>query len=346
MIRKGINSEKTKMINRLLVLRMLCTQQTVSRVEITRQVGLAKMTVSNIIAELIANGLICESDSIDTGRTGAGRKQIGLRIASGAPLGIGVWMARDFSIAYLATLDLKILKQYRVDFRPQEDLDTVIGKVVESIEFLQEGTAQKILGVGLVSEGPLNPVTGVTFTVPERFGVEEYPLARALSERLDLPVFLQSEAAAGALAEHYYGAGRDCENFAYLGKGAKLAAGLVLEDNLVEGRHSFAGQIDPQGSDKPIPELLEEILPELCRVADPSLLLLGHGLTSMGEVETAALEAKLNAILDEPGRVPVKIEKAAFGGYAPTYGAVAALFRKIFVGELLYDELFPEGSSR
>lgn len=346
MIRKGINSEKTKMINRLLVLRMLCTQQTVSRVEITRQVGLAKMTVSNIIAELIANGLICESDSIDTGRIGAGRKQIGLRIAPHAPLGIGVWMARDFSIAYLATLDLKILKQYRVDFRPQEDLDTVIDKVVESIAFLREDTAQKILGVGLVSEGPLDSVTGVTFTVPERFGVAEYSLVRALSERLELPVFLQSEAVAGALAEHYYGAGRGRKNFAYLGKGEKLAAGLVLEDNLVEGRHSFAGHIDSLGSDKPIPDLLEELLPGLCRAVDPPLMLLGHGLTDMGEVEIAALEGQLNAILDEPGRMPVKIEKATYGGYAPIYGAVAALFRKIFVGELLYDELFSERNFR
>ena len=57
---KGISPQYTKQTNRLLVLRLLCSGQGLSRTEITRRVGLAKMTVSNITAELLRAGLIEE----------------------------------------------------------------------------------------------------------------------------------------------------------------------------------------------------------------------------------------------------------------------------------------------
>ena len=55
---KGINGEATKRMNRLLVLRLLCTVPGLSRTEITRRTGLAKMTVTNITADLIAHRVV------------------------------------------------------------------------------------------------------------------------------------------------------------------------------------------------------------------------------------------------------------------------------------------------
>ena len=86
----GLNSEQTKKNNRLLVLNLLCTMQNATRTEITNRIGLAKMTVTNITADLLANGLIYEKETIDPKRKGAGRRQMLLSLSPDSPAVVGV----------------------------------------------------------------------------------------------------------------------------------------------------------------------------------------------------------------------------------------------------------------
>lgn len=248
---QGINSEKTKTFNRLLVLRMLCTQANLSRAEITKHTGLAKMTVTNIVAELLESGLVCESQPIASAQKGkAGRKQTALRLSDASPLGVGIWLSRDFCIGVLATMDLVVLKQYRIDFTGGETAQSLVAKLVEVVDFLRTGISRPLLGVGVATIGPLDAEAGVLLDPPNFFGIRELQLTEKLQKKTGLPVFLKNDMNAGALAEKYFGVGRGSANFVYVGLTNGIGAGLVMQDTLFEGQHGFSGEVGHISIDK------------------------------------------------------------------------------------------------
>ena len=68
---KGMNSSDLRQKNRGLVLKLVATQEYASRISITRETGLSKMTVTNIVSELINENFLIQASSKKSG--GAGR---------------------------------------------------------------------------------------------------------------------------------------------------------------------------------------------------------------------------------------------------------------------------------
>lgn len=240
---QGINGEQTKRLNRLLVLRLLCTVPTVTRTEITKRIGLVKMTVSNIVNELIANGLIYEEETIDTGRQGAGRKQMRLSFSENAPAVMGIWVSRDFCEGVVASMKLQELAQYKILFSKEETQQTITEKLAQLTSQLRGTTDKKIIGVGISAIGPLNTTAGTILNPPNFFGICDFPIVRILEEQMNVPVFLQNDMNAAALAEKYFGLAHEVSNFGYIGISNGIGAGIVIDDRLFEGTRGFSGEI-------------------------------------------------------------------------------------------------------
>lgn len=240
---KGINSEQTKRENRLLVLRLLCTMRGISRTEITNQIGLAKMTVSNITAELLQNGMIRETSAMDSVRPGAGRKQMALGISEDTPVAAGVWISRDFCMGILATLDLQVLSQKKTDFGENESAQTIADKIIAMVEQMRKDCPRRLIGVGIASIGPLDLKNGIILNPPNFYGINQLPIRELLEAHLSVPVYLQNDSNAGALAEKYFGCCVDIKNFAYVGLTNGVGAGIVIKDSLFEGSRGFSGEI-------------------------------------------------------------------------------------------------------
>ncbi|MGI6260999.1 MAG: ROK family protein [Acutalibacteraceae bacterium] len=239
----GLNSEQTKKNNRLLVLNLLCTMQNATRTEITNRIGLAKMTVTNITADLLATGLIYEKETIDPKRQGAGRRQMLLSLSPDSPAVVGVWLSRDFCMGIVAGMNLQVLERMQIDFTADETARTITEKIVQLVQGLTRGLSRKIAGVGIASIGPLEIKRGVILNPPNFYQIKNYPLADELSARLRLPVFLQNDMNAGALAEKYFGAAADMKDFVYLGLTNGIGAGIVMRETLFEGSRGFSGEI-------------------------------------------------------------------------------------------------------
>lgn len=240
---KGINGEATKRMNRLLVLRLLCTVPGLSRTEITRRTGLAKMTVTNITADLIAHRVVQETVPLNNGRTGAGRKQMALQLSGGAPCVLGIWLSRDGCQGVAVTPELKELAQREFRFAGRETADTILEKLTWLCQRLLADAGRPVSGVGIAAVGPLDIREGVILNPPNFFGIRDFALAKLLSQRLGLPVFLQNDMNAAALAEKYYGLGQNVRNFAYVGITNGIGAGIVLDDKLFEGTRGFSGEL-------------------------------------------------------------------------------------------------------
>jgi glucokinase len=98
-------------------------------------------------------------------------------------------------------------------------------------------------GVGVCAPGPLDPESGVLLNPPNLPGWGEVPIRRLLGDRLGLPVQVENDANAAALAEWRFGAGRGFQHVAYLTMSTGVGAGLVLGGRLYKGKHGMAGEV-------------------------------------------------------------------------------------------------------
>lgn len=242
MNRKGLNSEHTKIVNRLLVLQSLCLDGIISRTDLARNLGLAKMTISNIVTELLEQGLIEEVDMLEVA-TGAGRRQVGLQLSNKTPLVIGLWFSRDFCVGVLSTMDLEIQKQYRIDFTEGDTIDSILDKLQQVVDFLKRGVTREILAVGVSTVGPLDSKLGIILNPPNFFDISYYPLAEKLEELLELPVFLENDMNASALAEKLFGKGKPFRHFVYVGLTNGIGSGVMIDNQLYSGNKGFAGEL-------------------------------------------------------------------------------------------------------
>lgn len=91
--------------------------------------------------------------------------------------------------------------------------------------------------------GPLDVLNGIVKSPPNLPDWHDVPLKRILHEQLLLPVYVEHDGNAGALAEFYFGAGRGFRNIVFLTMGTGFGAGLILNGRLYRGSNDTAGEI-------------------------------------------------------------------------------------------------------
>lgn len=100
-----------------------------------------------------------------------------------------------------------------------------------------------IAALGVSYGGPVDSATGMVYTPPNLPAWEPMPLKTLLEAEFGLPVQLENDANATALAEYRWGAGRGCRDMAFLTMGTGIGAGLILESRLYRGRRDLAGEV-------------------------------------------------------------------------------------------------------
>ena len=97
--------------------------------------------------------------------------------------------------------------------------------------------------IGVSIGGPVSSRDGVVYSPPNLPGWDAIPLVRLLQEEFSLPVFIEHDAKAGALAEWMFGAGRGQRNLIFLTLGTGLGAGLIIDGRLCHGRRNNIGEV-------------------------------------------------------------------------------------------------------
>jgi len=99
-----------------------------------------------------------------------------------------------------------------------------------------------ISGVGICAPGPLNPQTGVIINPPNLPGWRNFPLAAEISKAYSLPVRVDNDGNAAALAEALWGAGRGYRNVFYATIGTGIGSGIVFDGRIYHGRTGAAAE--------------------------------------------------------------------------------------------------------
>ena len=102
---------------------------------------------------------------------------------------------------------------------------------------------EPVAGVGVAVPGPMDPERGLVLDPPNLAGWEEVPIREQLADALGLPVWIENDANAAALAEWRFGAGRGAQHVVYLTMSTGIGAGLVLGGRLHRGQAFGAGEV-------------------------------------------------------------------------------------------------------
>ena len=256
-VRTGGSLESLRERNRLRVVDALRAGGAVSRADIARSTGLSRSTVSSLVADLQAAGLVREGEQLDGVAHGGqgGRPPVLLTLDTSAGALLGVDFGHDHVRAAVSSLSYDVLAEQHVeldvDSSAHEALDTAARLARELLDDAGVG-AGRLLAAGVGLPGPIDRESGLVRSqpiLPSWGGLD--PVAE-LEQRLSAPVHLDNDANVGALGEATFGAGRGARVLVYLRLSAGIGAGLVIDGRPFRGARGIAGEVghvlvDPQG---------------------------------------------------------------------------------------------------
>jgi len=158
---------------------------------------------------------------------------------------IGVDVGGSKVAAGVVDRDGRILSQVRAAMAagglPAEGLAAVTS-VIDNQLNSHSDIRNTIHGIGICSPGPLDPKTGVVINPPNLPCWRNYPLATETARIYELPVSVDNDGNAAALAEARWGAGYGYRNVFYATIGTGIGAGMVFDGQIYHGRTGAAGE--------------------------------------------------------------------------------------------------------
>jgi glucokinase len=158
---------------------------------------------------------------------------------------VGVDIGGTKVAAGLVDREGAIKSQTRTPMVANRDAGEGLAAVISAIDvlFAQDAKARtKIRGIGICAPGPLDPHTGVIVNPPNVPCWRNFPLAAEVAKVYDVPVKVENDANAAALAEAIWGAGRGFHHIFYATIGTGIGTGLVCDKRIYNGRTGAAGE--------------------------------------------------------------------------------------------------------
>jgi predicted NBD/HSP70 family sugar kinase len=223
--------------NRSLVLQTLYRAGQQSRADIARETGLTRVTISDLVAELIVEGLVIETGQREDARPGKPATLLDLNRNAFQIIGIDL---SEYAIFRGAVLDLdgQILHRAELPLAGSTGADAtaLVSALAESLIAM---ATLPVLGLGVGSPGVVD-LAGVVLSAPNLHWAGEH-LQSTLAERFGIPVVVANDANAAALAEHSFGGADSDMMLIKVGHG--VGAGLLLGGTPLFGSRFAAGEI-------------------------------------------------------------------------------------------------------
>ncbi|MGZ4166390.1 MAG: ROK family transcriptional regulator [Solirubrobacteraceae bacterium] len=240
----------------LRVLDFLWREGPANRVEVVRGTALSRATVSKLVGELQAQGLVAERRGPVSIAARSGRPPTLLAVNPE----IGAFGGIDFghSSVRVAIADLAghLIAEHREDLDVDNEADSAIAAAVDGLRALTaaaELRGGRLLGVGAAISAPVRRDTGDLAAAGILPGWSAISPKHELERRLGVPVHVGNDANLGALAEARTGAARGASDVVYLMLSSGVGGGVVLGGSLFTGHSGMTGElghvpVDPAGA--------------------------------------------------------------------------------------------------
>lgn len=211
-----------------------------TQAELARRTALAPSTVSNIVREL------AEAGALEVDEEHGGRRGRMVRLAADGRLLLAVDFGHGHVSVALATTDREIVGETHAPLPLGHDHQAGLAKAVSLRDLLLQRAgldAAAVVAVGMSLPAPIDNdgrIVGSRLVLP---GWADIDLAVVAQERLGVPVHVDNDANAGAVAEHLWGAGRGADDLVYLKLAHGVGAGLIMRGKPFRGATGVAGEI-------------------------------------------------------------------------------------------------------
>lgn len=247
---KMVGVSEVRDINQTIFLHLIRERQPISRADIAKYTGLRAGTVSAIVNRLIKNNLVYEGSE---GPSSGGRRPRNLYINAESYYVLAIDIGVSDTIFAVSDFNGQILRSNTIptEGKPEEFLN----RLADEIETLiTEHYPNAHFGaVGVSVPGLIDRETG-TLQVSPNLEWNNVPVRQVLSDRLDLPVYVENDANAAAFSEFWYGPLNEAKVrtllFVLVVEG--LGTGLIINGQLHVGSRLGLGgfghmSIDPNG---------------------------------------------------------------------------------------------------
>lgn len=223
--------------NLALVLQSLHDEPQLSRADLARRTGLTRVTISDLVAQLISEDLVVETGTTAAARPGKPATMLSVRDDSRDIIALDLSAPRTISGGVFSL-------RGQVRQLAQRDLGAATGEaaydaVLDLARELIGAATRPILGVGVGTPGTVDR-RGTVIAAPN-LGWHGLPLQHQLSEALDVPVHVENDANVAVLAERSFADGT--ANLIRIQISRGVGAGLLIAGSVVTGSSAAAGEI-------------------------------------------------------------------------------------------------------
>lgn len=245
---QGSNINLVKQHNLHVILLSLLYEPILSRSQLAKRTNLSNTTVTNLIAELIEQGIVKEKTTTD-GEQGelrpVGRPRTSICLEPDARFVIGIHIGVGTIRMAITNLRAEIVDNQFLKFDIKAPTEEVLEKVVTTAEAVIARSGidrDRILGVGVGASGLVDFTTGVNVYAPN-LDWHDVSLREHLQKELQLSVIVDNNVRSMSMGETYFGAGRGVDSVAFVYGRIGVGAGLTFKGQVFRGSSKGAGEI-------------------------------------------------------------------------------------------------------
>lgn len=221
---------------RMAVLALL-SRAPASRATIARELELSPATVSQVTKRLIHQGVL---EALSFAPSEGGRPGQLLGLVGGAGRAIGVKLAADHLVLVDVRLDGQVISTSTESFDALAP--DAVARLVASVQTFLEGGSGRLLGIGVGVPGVVGrPDIGDVDA--DVLGWSNMPLGSYLRRAIGVPVLIENDVKALAMAERLYGRGRERRSFVVITIGRGVGFACVSDGALKRGARGGAGEL-------------------------------------------------------------------------------------------------------
>ncbi|QOI53963.1 DNA-binding transcriptional regulator NagC [Rouxiella badensis] len=244
------NVDLVKQLNSAAVYRLIDQQGPISRIQIAELSQLAPASVTKISRQLLERGLIKE---VDQQASTGGRRAISIITETRPFQTVAVRLGRNDATLTLYDLSAKALSEqhYPLPERTQETLENALVSAITHFMEVNQRKIRELIAIAVILPGLVDPVKGIVRYMPH-ISVHNWRLVDILESKFNVTSFVGHDIRSLALAEHYFGATRDCQDSILVRLHRGTGAGILVNGQIFLGSNGNVGeighiQVDPLG---------------------------------------------------------------------------------------------------
>jgi predicted NBD/HSP70 family sugar kinase len=217
----------------------------ISRPDISKEMGINVVTISNYIDEFIKRNVVYEKE-LDVSDGGRRPVLLDLNPRAGFVVGVGLNLMNMVGLLVDLKGNIVIKTQISRHNASVSEISDCLLEIVREILRRSKDYTSDIIGVGVGIAGLINKASG-TIHWPQRVGgyctyeSVDLPLRELMEKEFDLPALIENDATSASFGEHWHNLDSSVKNVLYMFSG--VGCGIMINGEVYRGAQGYAGEL-------------------------------------------------------------------------------------------------------